>query len=103
MPPRSSKGADMSESIAPARTTESSTETVMEAVRPTGYRLSILPRTLELSARLTTTEELENLVKVLKANAVIWANETKATLSDPVMEVSEEDLRTLRKLWSRSP
>jgi hypothetical protein len=47
------------------------------AAAPTGYRISILPAALEISARLATAEELHNLVKILQANAAIWANVTK--------------------------
>lgn len=43
----------------------------------TGYRISILPAALEISARLATAEELQTLVKILQANAVVWAIATK--------------------------
>ena len=39
---------------------------------PTGYRISIFPAALEISARLATAEELQGLVKILQANAAIW-------------------------------
>jgi hypothetical protein len=45
---------------------------------PTGYRISILPAALEISARIATADELQNLVKILQANAAIWANVTKS-------------------------
>jgi len=73
------KGADMSGNTAPAKdsTTEPSTATANGAVAPTGYRVSILPAVLEISARLATAEELQSLVKILQANAAIWASATK--------------------------
>jgi len=37
------------------------------AVPPTGYRVSILQSALEVSARLATAEELQNLIKVLQS------------------------------------
>jgi hypothetical protein len=44
----------------------------------TGYRISILPAALQISARLATAEELQSLVKILQANAAIWASATKS-------------------------
>ena len=46
-----------------------------------GYRVSMAAGALEVSARLSTPEELELLVKVLEANKVLWAN---GTVSVPV-------------------
>jgi hypothetical protein len=46
------------------------------APAPTGYRVSILPGALEVTARLASAEELRNLVKVLQANIAIWADST---------------------------
>jgi hypothetical protein len=71
----------MSENTAPAKysTTESSAATATGAVPPTGYRVSILQSALEVSARLATAEELQNLIKVLQANAAILASATKKT------------------------
>ena len=37
-----------------------------------GYRISLVGRALDVSARLSTPEELELLVKVLEANKVLW-------------------------------
>jgi hypothetical protein len=47
-----------------------------QAPAPTGYRVSILPSALEVTARLASAEELRNLVKVLQANIAIWADST---------------------------
>jgi hypothetical protein len=38
------------------------------AATTTGYRVSLVPGALEVSARLANNEELEILVKVLEAN-----------------------------------
>ena len=37
-----------------------------------GYRISLIGGALDVSARLSTPEELELLVKVLEANKVLW-------------------------------
>ena len=73
------KGADMSGNTAPSNdsTTGPSTAAATGAAAPTGYRISILPAALEISARLATPEELQILVRILQANAVIWATATK--------------------------
>jgi hypothetical protein len=73
------KGADMSGNTAPAKdsVTESSTTIATGAAAPTGYRVSILPGALEVSARLANAEELRNLVKILHANMAIWADSTE--------------------------
>ena len=44
------------------------TATVGPAATATGYRVSLVPGALEVSARLASNEELEILVKVLEAN-----------------------------------
>jgi hypothetical protein len=48
----------------------------------TGYRVSIVPGALEVSARLASAEELRNLVKVLQASIAIYADAEEA--SSPV-------------------
>ena len=77
-----SKGPDMSGNTAPEKdsTTGASTAPATAAVAPTGYRVSILPGALEVSARLASAEELKALVNLLQANIAVWANATK---SDP--------------------
>jgi len=51
------------------------------AAAPTGYRVSISTTALEISARLATPDELNNLVKILQANAAIWGNVTKTEVA----------------------
>jgi hypothetical protein len=74
------KGAAMSENaaVSPENAPTPSTPHTHPAAQPTGYRISILPAALEISARLATSEELQSLVKILQANAAIWATSTKA-------------------------
>lgn len=70
-----SRGAYMSgnTALAPESTPAPATTPATGAAAPTGYRISILPAALEVSARLATAEELQILVKILQANAAIWA------------------------------
>ena len=74
---RSSTGADMSGNPMPAPEGAPALSSVPAAAAPTGYRISILPAALEISARLATAEELQNLVKILQANAAIWGTVAK--------------------------
>jgi hypothetical protein len=67
---RRTEGADMS--VEPAETPPPPAQQTPAAAAPTGYRISIFPAALEVSARLATAEELQTLVRVLQANAVIW-------------------------------
>lgn len=45
-----------------------------------GYRVSMVGGALEVSARLSTPEELDLLVNVLEANKTLWAS---APVSEP--------------------
>jgi hypothetical protein len=79
---RSPKGADMNANTASVPDgTNSPNPPAAPAAAPTGYRISILPAALEISARLATAEELHNLVKILQANAAIWGNVTKTEMA----------------------
>jgi hypothetical protein len=49
-------------------TTKESAAGAMAGATATGYRVSLVPGALEVSARLASNEELEILVKVLEAN-----------------------------------
>jgi hypothetical protein len=88
------KGAEMSGNLASAKSnvTESSASTGAGA--PTGYRVSLVPGVLEVSARLATAEELRNLVKVLQASIVILDNvaqgdtDSSLSLTERVAKVS---------------
>jgi hypothetical protein len=53
-----------------------------QASGPTGYRVSIVPGALEVSARLASAEEIRSLAKVLQASIAIWADsESEAPLT----------------------
>ena len=70
----------MSDSAAKASPMDSSVAAGQSAPpiqAPTGYRVSVLPGTLEVSARVASADELSHLVSVLQANAAIWAGEAK--------------------------
>jgi len=54
----------------------------------TGYRISILPAALEISARLATAEELQTLVKILQGHAIIWANATMGERQPVALETA---------------
>jgi hypothetical protein len=58
-------------------TTERSSANGVPTPAPTGYRVSIVPGALEVSARLGTAQELRNLVKVLNASIAILADESQ--------------------------
>jgi hypothetical protein len=81
-PKPKSKGANMSPE--PAETTPTPPQPAPSAANPTGYRISIFPAAVEISARLASAEELQMLVKVLQANAAIWETATKNDAADTV-------------------
>jgi len=58
---------------------------VPSAAQPTGYRISIFPCALEISARLASAEELQMLVKILQANSAIWETVTKNDAAENVL------------------
>ena len=47
---------------------------------PTGYRVSVVPNAIEVSARLGTAVEVRELIKVLRAGILIFANDGDADL-----------------------
>jgi hypothetical protein len=51
---------------------------------PTGYRVSIVPGALEVSARLVTPEEIRNLIKVLQAGVVALESTTEGDMDAPI-------------------
>ena len=50
---------------------------------PTGYRVSVVPGALEISARLGTPEEVRNLMKVLRAGLMILHDTTDGDMDEP--------------------
>ena len=51
---------------------------------PTGYRVSVVPGALEISARLGTPEEVRNLMKVLRAGLIILEDTTDGDMDKPL-------------------
>jgi len=51
---------------------------------PTGYRVSVVPGALEISARLSTPEEVRNLMKVLRAGLTILEDTTDGNMDKPL-------------------
>jgi hypothetical protein len=75
------EGGEMSENVDPAGSAAvSSTATAVGAAAPSCYRLSVLSGSLEVSARLKSSEDLELLMKVLEANKALFA---KTDRSEP--------------------
>ena len=71
----------MSENTTSAKT-EPSVPTV--TVAPTGYRVSVVPGALEVSARLVTPEEARNLVKVLRAGIAALEDTAEGDMDEPL-------------------
>jgi hypothetical protein len=57
---------------------ESAAGTAAAALAQTGYRVSLVPGALEVSARLASNDELDILVKVLEANKGILSNSSES-------------------------
>jgi hypothetical protein len=78
------KGAEMSANLASAKTNGTETSTPMAAAVPTGYRVTVVPGALEISARLGTPEEVRNLMKVLRAGILILEDTAEGDMDEPV-------------------
>ena len=58
---------------------------------PSCYRLSVLSGSLEVSARLKTSADLELLIRVLEANKVLFeTNEDSSKLENATVEASSK-------------
>ena len=65
---------------------------------PSCYRISVLSGSLEVSARLKTSADLELLIRVLEANKVLFAtNEDSSKLENAAMEASSKLGMTSKK------
>jgi hypothetical protein len=51
---------------------------------PSGYRVSVVPGALEVSARLVNPEEARNLVKVLRAGIVALEETSDGDMDKPL-------------------
>ena len=59
-------------------------ETEPSPSSPTGYRVSLIPGGLEVSARLGTVEEISNLVRLLRAGTVFIEQTTDGDMDQPL-------------------
>src|SRR5262245_66246437 len=78
------KGAEMSANLASAKTNGTETSTPMAAAVPTGYRVTVVPGALEISARLGAPEEVRNLIKVLRAGILILEDTDEGDMDETV-------------------
>jgi hypothetical protein len=60
--------------------TESSASTAPAI--PTGYRVGVVPGAIEVSARLGTAAEVRELIKVLRAGILIFADDGDADVPE---------------------
>jgi hypothetical protein len=74
----------MSGNIASEKSNGAEPSTPTGSATPTGYRVSVVPGALEISARLATPDELRNLVKVLRASIVILEDTAEGDMDEPV-------------------
>jgi hypothetical protein len=51
---------------------------------PTGYRVAVVPGAIDVSARLSTPEEIRNLMKVLRAGITILEDTTDGDMDKPL-------------------
>jgi hypothetical protein len=47
---------------------------------PTGYRVGVVPGAIEVSARLSTPQEVRQLIKVLRAGILVFATDADADI-----------------------
>jgi hypothetical protein len=85
-PKPKSKSATMSQES--AETNPIPPQPAPSAAHPTGYRISIFPTAVEISARVASAEELQALVKVLQANAALWESATKNDAAGNVLTLT---------------
>jgi hypothetical protein len=83
----------VSENVEPANggANGSSTATAVGLVAPSCYRVSLLSGLLEVSARLTSADDLELLLKVLEANKVLFAKADRSTIKDLAKAMAKAD------------
>jgi hypothetical protein len=55
---------------------------VTASAMPTGYRVSVVPGAIEVSARLGAPGEIRELIKVLRASILIYANDGDADVAE---------------------
>jgi hypothetical protein len=57
------------------------------AVPPISYRVSVVPGSIEVNARLKTPEEIRDLMKVLRAGLLILGEEVDASVTHRVAAI----------------
>jgi|RhiMethySRZTD1v2_1073278.scaffolds.fasta_scaffold254812_3 hypothetical protein len=72
------EGSEMSEET--SNGTEPSAPT--PSAIPTGYRVSVVPDAIEVSARLGAAGEVRELIKVLRASILIFATDADADIPE---------------------
>ena len=61
---------------------ETSNETKPPAAVPTGYRVSVVPGAIEVSARLGDAVEVRELMKVLRAGILVFGTDGDADVQE---------------------
>ncbi len=74
----------MSGNVASAKGNGTDSSTPTGSAVLTGYRVSVVPGALEISARLGTPEEIRNLVKVLRAGIIILEETAEGDMDEPL-------------------
>jgi hypothetical protein len=74
----------MSENTTSAKNNGTDPATPTVTVAPTGYRMSVVPGAIEVSARLVTPEEARNLVKALRAGIAALEDTTEGDMDEPL-------------------
>jgi hypothetical protein len=63
---------------------------------PTGYRVSVVPGALEVSARLVNPEEARNLMKALRAGIAALEDTTEGDMDEPLRLTKRVPVDTAR-------
>ena len=92
----SGKGAEMSGNIASAKSGATEPSTPTGSAVPTGYRVSVVPGALEVSARLVTPEEARNLMKALRAGIAALEDTTEGDMDEPLRLTKRVPVDTAR-------
>jgi hypothetical protein len=74
----------MSENTTSTKNNGTAPDTPTVTAAPTGYRMSVVPGALEVSARLVTPEEARNLMKALRAGIAALEDTTEGDMDEPL-------------------
>ena len=97
------EGGEVSENVEPANggANGSSNATAVGPVAPSCYRVSFLSGLLEVSARLTSADDLELLVKVLEANKALFAKADRSA-TKPLVKADRSTIKDLAKAMAKA-